>query len=89
MAGFGCSLRQASDGTPLGTFAAGRSPGGIAFDGANIWVANSGSNDVTKLNAYDGTVIGTFAVGVEPNGVAFDGASIWVTNLNSNTVSKL
>ena len=33
----------------LGTFAAGTSPFGVAFDGANIWVANAGSNTVSKL----------------------------------------
>jgi len=33
------------------------------FDGANIWVANNVSNNVTKLRASTGTVLGTFAVG--------------------------
>ena len=32
----------------------GTHPTGIAFDGANIWVANYGSNNVTKLRASDG-----------------------------------
>ena len=50
----------------------------LAFDGANIWVADNASNTVTKLRASDGTC----------NGVAFDGANIWVTNYNSSTVSK-
>jgi DNA-binding beta-propeller fold protein YncE len=27
-------------------------PAGVAFDGTNIWVANSGSGTVTKLAAY-------------------------------------
>jgi hypothetical protein len=31
------------------TFAAGWAPYGICFDGANIWVANFGSNNVSKL----------------------------------------
>jgi DNA-binding beta-propeller fold protein YncE len=39
----------ASDGVVLGTFAVGTSPFGIAFDGANVWVTNSGSNTVSKL----------------------------------------
>jgi len=34
---------------PGGDCAAGSGPYGIAFDGANIWVANYGSNNVTKL----------------------------------------
>jgi DNA-binding beta-propeller fold protein YncE len=72
----------------LGTFAVGTNPIAVAFDGANIWVANFGGN-VTKLRASDGTVLGTFAVGTNPFGVAFDGANIWVTNQGSSTVSKL
>ena len=73
----------------LGTFAVGTAPRAVAFDGANIWVANSGSNNVTKLRASDGANLGTFAVGSVPDGVAFDGANIWVANIFSNAVSKL
>jgi len=36
---------------------------GVAFDGANIWVTNYGSNSVTKLRASDGSTLGTFTVG--------------------------
>ena len=63
-------------------------PRGVAFDGTNIWVANSGSNNVTKLRASDGAVQGTFAVGGQPFSVAFDGTNIWVASLN-NSVSKV
>ena len=70
-------------------FAVGNGPQGVAFDGANIWVANYGSNNVTKLRASDGATLGTFSVGTSPNGIAFDGANIWVTNYGSNNVSKL
>ena len=40
---------RASDGANLGTFAVGSFPLGVAFDGANIWVANNGSDTVSKL----------------------------------------
>jgi DNA-binding beta-propeller fold protein YncE len=72
----------------------------LAFDGANIWVADNASNTVTKLRASDGACAGvanppgsdvsacSVAVGSQPYGVAFDGANIWVTNYNSSTVSK-
>ena len=70
-------------------FSVGASPIGIAFDGASIWVANYGSNNVTKLRASDGADLGTFAVGSYPYGIAFDGASIWVGNYGSAFVSKL
>ena len=61
----------------------------MAFDGANIWVTNDNSNNVTKLRASDGAVLGTFAVGSSPTGVAFDGANVWVANYSSNNVTKL
>jgi IPT/TIG domain len=71
------------------TFPVESGPFGIAFDGANIWVANSGSNSVTELRSSDGANLGTFNVGAGPLGIAFDGANIWVTNGGSNSVTKL
>lgn len=68
--------------------AVGSFPSSIAFDGANLWVTNNGS-EVTKLRATDGAILGTFGVGSGPFGVAFDGANIWVANQNSNNVTKL
>ncbi len=50
-------------------------PTALAFDGANLWVANTGSNNVTKLQAFDGVNQGTFNVGGNPGGVAFDGTN--------------
>lgn len=64
-------------------------PRGAAFDGANIWVANSNNNNVTKLRASDGATLGTFAVGTSPYSIVFDGTNIWVANLSSNGVTKL
>jgi hypothetical protein len=69
------------------TFPVESGPLGIAFDGANIWVTNAGSNSVTKLRASDGANLGTFGVEFSPFGVAFDGANIWVTN--GESVTKL
>ena len=45
----GFSLRHKTDHHILGTFAVGVQPIGIAFDGGNIWVANSGRENVSKL----------------------------------------
>jgi hypothetical protein len=73
------------------TFNVGNLPAGIAFDGANIWVANMSSDNVTKLRASDGAVLGTYGLGggTGPCAVAFDGANIWVTNWADDTVTKL
>jgi DNA-binding beta-propeller fold protein YncE len=70
-------------------FPAGPNPVGVAFDGANIWIANYGASTVTKLRASDGQPLGSFHSGNAAAGVTFDGADIWVTNSTDNTVSKL
>ncbi|HSY92585.1 MAG TPA: DNRLRE domain-containing protein [Candidatus Binatus sp.] len=71
------------------TYSAGSAPIGVAFDGTNIWVANSGGNTVTALLASTGATVGTYSVGSAPFGVAFDGTNIWVTNSGGNTVTAL
>jgi hypothetical protein len=71
------------------TFSVGTSPAGVAFDGTNIWVTNSGSNNVTELLASTGALVGTYSVGTSPAGVAFDGTNIWVANNGSNNVTEL
>jgi hypothetical protein len=70
-------------------FTAGSGPRGVAFDGANIWVTNQSSNNVTKLRASDGANLGTFSVGTGPIGIAFDGANMWVMNGTSGNLTKL
>ena len=59
----------------VGHYAVGMAPAGIAFDGVNIWVANSGSGTVSKLNAT-GATLDTVNVGLDPDGIAFDGEHI-------------
>ena len=71
------------------TYTVGAYPYGICFDGTNIWVANNGTNSVTKLRASDGANLGTYPVGVSPYGICFDGTDIWVANQGSNNVTKL
>jgi DNA-binding beta-propeller fold protein YncE len=67
------------DGQNLGTFPVGNQPeGGIAFDGANMWVSGFADDSLTKLRASDGQVLGTFGTNSHPTGVCFDGQSIWV-----------
>ena len=38
-----------ADGAVLGTFTVPDRPYDVAFDGANIWVVNAGSNTVSKM----------------------------------------
>jgi YVTN family beta-propeller protein len=78
--GHGCSIES--------VLSTSTNPGGMAFDGTNLWVALYGANAVEKINVSTGN--GTiYRVGDGPRSVAFDGTYIWVTNENSNTVTKL
>jgi DNA-binding beta-propeller fold protein YncE len=64
-------------------------PIGIAFDGENIWIANTGSDRLTSLRASDGALLDTIQVGDAPFFPVYDGENIWVTNSNAGTVSKV
>src|SRR5436309_3489332 len=63
-----------------GRYRAGSLPLHMTFDGANIWVANHDSSDVTRLRASDGANLGSFKAGPLPMGIAFDGSNVWVAN---------
>ena len=67
------------------------SPGGVAFDGANIWAANGGSNTVSVINAATGkpASFSPVTVGTGPDGIAFDGTNMWVANGSDGTVSVI
>ena len=75
---------------PVATAPVGNSPRGVAFDGTHIWVANSGSNNVSKIDIITNEIetVSLFK-GSAPRGVAFDGTYIWVVNYGSNNVSKI
>jgi len=61
----------------------------MAFDGANMWIAdNVGS--VIKVRASDGTTLATYTfTGFAPVGLVFDGSSMWVTSQVGTAVKKL
>ena len=71
------------------TVAVGLKPGYIVFDGTNIWVTNTNSNTVSKIDPIANNVIATVAVGSSPNGIVFDGTNIWVANTGQNFLSKI
>jgi YVTN family beta-propeller protein len=55
----------------------------------NVWIANSSSNDVTRLD-NTGAWVATIPVGNQPTGVAVDGAGkVWVTNYSSDDVMRI
>ena len=65
-----------------GPYPVGPNPKGIAFDGTNVWIANSGSGFVTKLRGSDGALLGNINIAGNLGGplrIAFDGTAMWVT----------
>jgi YVTN family beta-propeller protein len=69
-------------------------PDAAAFDSTNgyVYVAYSGSNNVSVINGATNTVIASINVGFSgPFGVAFDSNNgyVYVTNVNSNNVSVI
>jgi DNA-binding beta-propeller fold protein YncE len=61
-------------------------PRAILYDGANIWVTDTGDFKLKKLNS-SGAILQSVDVGGFPDFPAFDGTNIWVPNNLSNTVS--
>src|SRR5436305_15221192 len=66
-------------GNIIENFPAGVGPCGIAFDGANIWVANYSVNGtVTKLRASDGVILDSVPLGANPFWTTFGGENVCV-----------
>ena len=61
-------------------------PEGALYDGANVWVTNTGTGTLLKLDS-SGAILQTVTVGNFPLNPIFDGTNIWVPNLSSDSVS--
>jgi hypothetical protein len=84
--------RRASDGAVLATFQLPMDLGdfeGLAFDGANIWVAARGfsAGGLVKMKASDGSGSTSFSMADHPRLLVFDGANIWAGG--DHTVTKV
>jgi sugar lactone lactonase YvrE len=64
-------------------------PSGLAFDSSgDLWVANSGANQVLELNATSGAVIKTITAGLNnPSRLTLALGQLYVTNLGANNVT--
>jgi YVTN family beta-propeller protein len=73
------------------TVPVGTDPFGVAVDNATneVFVTNTGSNNVTVIDAATGAAVASVGVGSSPFGVAYDWASneIYVANGGSNNLS--
>ena len=79
-------------GNPIQLFSAAgfvlNSPEGLAFDGTNMWAANSTGNSVLLVEP-DGTIKNSFTAGGGPSSMVFDGVYMWVANFSAGSVMKL
>ena len=76
-------------GNILKTVSTGGGPAFPVFDGANIWVPDANSSEVTVVQASTGAIVATFT-GAEinqPATAAFDGARILVTNQSGQSAA--
>jgi hypothetical protein len=79
-------------GAILQTVTVGMNPVYPVFDGANIWVPNSGDNSITVVQASSGNVVATITADANnhlngPVAASFDGERILVTNNLGATVT--
>jgi YVTN family beta-propeller protein len=52
---------------------------GLAVDASSVWVADSGSGTVTRIDSESDRVVATIRTGPIPEGVAVGGDSVWVS----------
>ncbi len=78
-----------TSGATSGPFAVGIDPTALAFDGTNVWVADSGSNDVRKIDPASGARLDMTTVGTAPSAYASTVRACRVTNSGTNNVTKV
>lgn len=91
-----CVSRMSVDGKTVAHFplrsAAGvsaQSPIAIAFDGANMWTANNGSNSVSRITPVGVVTHFTLPAGAQPMDIAFDGTNMWTANFGTHNVTRI
>ena len=88
------SIRDTSDGSMIELFSnLGSNPGGITYDGENLWTANSGTGPGTgslsrvKVETFAHT---PFTTGFsQPVGILFDGVNLWVTDQGDTSLKRV
>ena len=80
-----------SDGSIQGTVGTQNTPSGVAVDGNGfVWVTNSVTGSVSKINSVNMLNVGDFATGNNAYAVAVDAnGDVWVANYDDSTVSKM
>lgn len=59
-------------------------PRGLAYDGANLWVADAKNAKIYKISATDGSVTGEYQSPIKtPVGLAWDCEGLWIVGLDT------
>ena len=66
-------------------------PQGIAFDGTNVWTANTGTANATRIDPGTGAGVNFALPGAATNpvAIAFDGTNLWIANYNTSNGSRI
>jgi YVTN family beta-propeller protein len=67
----------------------GKRPVAVAVGEGGVWVANSESGTVTRLDPATGKFRDTIGVGADPNDIAVGFGSVWVADGNDGTVTQI
>ncbi len=80
-------------GNVTASFPVGSDPFGVAIDTStgNVYVTNTGSNNVTVINGSSGANVANIPVGASPYGLAYDPSTgdVYVANGGSDTLSVI
>ena len=67
----------------------GEKPSDVAVDANWVWVANEGSDDVSRIDPDADRVDATVEVGDGPRSVATGDGAVWVTNIEGASVTRI
>ena len=68
----------------------GEGPEGIAADGDAVWVGDSRTNTLARIDARSNSLIGeTLRVGDDPDGVAAGSGIVWVASFGNGTLQRI
>ena len=67
----------------------GKAPKGLVAAAGSVWVANSGTRTVSRINIETGRVVDTLEVGNGPTEIAVAGDLLWVANATDDTIVSI
>ncbi len=75
--------RQADYALPAGA----RGPAGIVYDGTHLWVTNTSTDNLARIDPATGTgtIVALPSGAEDPRGIVYDGTWLWTANKNNLT----